>query len=189
MPNPRLFLVAPPEKPGSEILACVSRAAKAGDCASILVSEGIGEESIKVLQALGLAVILRDCEPRAVHRLGADGMQLSRSAPVKAIREILTAENIGVFAATSRHIAMEAAEAGADYVAFAQKSHRGEEPLIQWWQDIFEIPAVAFDPVQPADLAILLPQQPDFIRPSDAMWQSEESAEMVVKALTEAMNG
>jgi thiamine-phosphate pyrophosphorylase len=188
MLRPRFFLVAPPEKSSAEIVACAARATKVSDCASILVSETIGQEAIKALQTLDLAVIIRDCEPRTVHRLGADGIQVSRSAPVKAIRETLTAQNIGVFAATSRHIAMEAAEASADYVAFAQKTHSGPEPLIQWWQTIFEIPAVAFDPVELADLALLLPQQPDFIRPSEAIWKDEASAEAIMKSLQEKLS-
>ncbi len=82
---------------------------------------------------------------------------------------------------------MEAAEAGADYIAFAQKSQAAGEPLIQWWQDIFEIPSVAFDPVEPEDLATLLPQNPDFIRPSDAMWTDAASATSIIAGLTRKM--
>ncbi len=81
-----------------------------------------------------------------MHYLKADGIHIARAQPVKTLRATLKSESIGVFAATSRHIAMEAAEAGADYVAFAQGSQAHGEPLIGWWQDIFEVPAVAFDP-------------------------------------------
>jgi thiamine-phosphate pyrophosphorylase len=78
---------------------------------------------------------------------------------------------------------MEAAEAGADYIAFAQNSQKTGEPLIGWWQDIFEVPVVAFDPVSPADLASLLPQKPDFMRPMDSMWSSAESTRDTIRAL------
>jgi thiamine-phosphate pyrophosphorylase len=184
MSRPRLFLVAPSSGISDELLiSCASAAAAAADCASILVAENISAEAVAGLQAMRLAVILRDCEPRMVHRLKADGMHLSRAAPVKTLRATLKDENIGVFAATSRHIAMEAAEAGADYIAFAQKSQMQGEPLIAWWQDIFEVPAVAFDPVSPDDLATLLPQKPDFIRPMDEMWQDPAAAKAVVSAL------
>jgi thiamine-phosphate pyrophosphorylase len=188
MKTPRFFLAAPAEDISEEtLLACAAAAAKAGDCASILVGEKISATAVPALQALGLAVIIRDCEPRQVHHLKADGIHIARAQPVKTIRATLKTESIGVFAATSRHIAMEASEAGADYIAFAQASQTHGEPLIAWWQDIFEIPAVAFDPVDANGLAALLPQRPDFIRPMDEMWQSPEHANRVVADLAKAM--
>ncbi len=188
MTLPRLFLVAPAgELPESHLLECAAAACAAGDCASILVGENISPTAMPKLQALGLAVIIRDCEPRLVHHLKADGIQIARSQPVKNLRAALKNESIGVFAATSRHIAMEAVEAGADYVAFAQGSQQQGEPLLLWWQDIFEVPAVAFDPVDAAGLATLLPQKPDFIRPMDVMWDSVARAKDEITALAQAM--
>jgi thiamine-phosphate pyrophosphorylase len=189
MTSPRFFLVVPNALPGETLKACVEAACKAADCASILVPESITAEGVAGLQSLGLAVIIRDCEPRLVHHLKADGIHISRAAPVKTLRGTFKTESIGVFAATSRHIAMEAAEAGADYIAFAQKSQTAEslangEPLLAWWHDIAELPSVAFDPVVPGDLAILLPQKPDFIRPSDEMWQSAAAATAVIAELS-----
>lgn len=187
MNTPRLFLAAPAEIADDLLLSCTAAAAKAGDCASVLVGEKIAAPTVAALQALGLAVIIRDCEPRQVHYLKADGIHIARAQPVKSLRATLKTESIGVFAATSRHIAMEAAEAGADYVAFAQASQAHGEPLIGWWQDIFEVPAVAFDPVDADGLAALLPQKPDFIRPMDGMWTSPEDAARVVASLSKAM--
>ena len=184
MSKPRIFLVTPEGLSAGTLVACATAATRAGDCASILVDETVAAETVSALQALGLAVIIRDCEPRLIHRLKADGIHISRAAPVKALRETLRNEVIGVFAATSRHIAMEAAEAGADYVAFAQGSQQSGEPLLFWWQDIFEVPAVAWDPVAPEDLATLLPQKPDFIRPGDGMWQSPAHAAETITALS-----
>jgi thiamine-phosphate pyrophosphorylase len=183
MTIPRLFLVAPEKLSGELLKSCTEAAVAAGDCACILVPDTITAEGVTGLQAQGLAVIIRDCEPRMVHHLKADGIHVSRSAPVKNLRAAFKTETVGVFAATSRHIAMEAAEAGADYIAFAQNSQKAGEPLIGWWQDIFEIPTVAFDPVGPEDLATLLPQNPDFIRPMDSMWTSAESARETIRAL------
>ncbi len=145
MTTPRLFLAAPADIADDLLLSCATAAARAGDCASVLVGEKIAAPTVAALQGQGLAVIIRDCEPRQVHYLKADGIHIARAQPVKTLRATLKSESIGVFAATSRHIAMEAAEAGADYVAFAQGSQAHGEPLIGWWQDIFEVPAVAFD--------------------------------------------
>lgn len=183
MTTPRLFLVAPEAISSDLLLACAAAACTSADCASILVPANTAAEQVRGLQALNLAVIVKDCEPRQIHYLKADGIHVSRSAPVKSLRTTLKSEVIGVFAATSRHIAMEAAESGADYVAFAQNSQTQGEPLIGWWQDIFEVPAVAFDPVGPDDLATLLPQKPDFIRPHDDMWTSADAASTIIAAL------
>lgn len=183
MTSPRFFLVAPDASTPTHIISCATAACKAGDCASILLNDQTSAETVSALQALGLAVIIRDCEPRLVHRIKADGVHIARSAPVKALRATFKNESIGVFAATSRHIAMEAAEAGADYIAFAQNALTTSEPLIGWWHDIFEVPAVAFDPVSPEDLATLLPQKPDFIRPHDDMWHNPEEATRLIGAL------
>jgi thiamine-phosphate pyrophosphorylase len=187
MSNPRLFLVSPQVITPELLLACATAAASAGDCASIIVGDNVSAETVAALQALNLAIIIRDCEPRLVHHLKADGIHIARAAPVQALRATFKAESIGVFAATSRHIAMEAAEEGADYIAFAQKAQTEGEPLIGWWHDIFEVPTVAFDPVAPEDLATLLPQKPDFIRPMDDMWTSPDAAKATITALMQGM--
>ena len=94
---------------------------------------------------------------------------------------------VGAFCAASRHAAMQAAEDGADYIALSQNTYTPSEPIIGWWADLFEIPCVAFDPVEVEKLDILLPQKPDFIRPSDAMWASSREAQRIVSELMQRM--
>jgi thiamine-phosphate pyrophosphorylase len=183
MANPKFFLVAPTAAAADLIVTCAAAAARAGDCASVVISAAQANDVTSKLQAVGLAVLLADCEARAVHYAKADGLHLSRNDGVKDAREQLKKESLGVFTATSRHYAMEAAELGADYIAFAQKAQNVGEPLLAWWQEMFEIPVVAFDPVAPEDLATLLPQRPDFIRPDDAMWQNADEATRIISAM------
>ena len=140
-------------------------------------------------QALGVAVMING-EPRDAARSGADGIQVEATAEdVSAARQSLGKDTfVGAYAGASRHAAMEAAEAGADYVAFDQKGASvGGEPIIHWWADMMEIPCVAFTPVEVDDLDILLPQKPDFIRPSDAMWQGPDEARRIVTALSQRL--
>ena len=59
------------------------------------------------------------------------------------------------------------------------RSYAGE-PIIGWWQDVTDIPAVAFDQVSDASLKS---QRPDFIRPSDGMWESANAATSTIQAL------
>jgi thiamine-phosphate pyrophosphorylase len=173
----RLFLVAPDI---GDILACATAACAAADCATILVGDNATKDVVEALQALELAVLLKDVEPRKVHHLKADGLLLSSFENFVDARLALKNENLGFLAGTSRHGAMEAAEAGADFMAFTQTKQYVGEPIIGWWQDVTEVPAVAFDPVTDA---LLKPQNPDFIRPDDAMWQSPEEAARVVSEL------
>jgi thiamine-phosphate pyrophosphorylase len=176
----RLFLVAPESIADDTLLACAKAAARAADCACILVGETVSKPTVEALQALNLAVLLKDAEPRKVHHLHADGLLLSSPEAFKEARAALKSESLGLIAGVSRHAAMEAAEAGADVVAFTQTKQYVGEPIINWWQDVTDLPAIALDPVTDANLK---PQNPDFIRPSDDMWQNAESAAQVVSDL------
>jgi thiamine-phosphate pyrophosphorylase len=173
----RLFLVSPDI---GDIFACAEAACASGDCATILVSETFSRGAVSALQALNLAVLLKDAEPRKVHHLKADGLMLSSMENFAEARTALKNENLGFLAGTSRHTAMEAAEAGADFVAFTQTKQYVGEPIIGWWQDVTDVPSVAFDAVTDAKLK---PQRPDFIRPDDAMWQNPDEARRVVSSL------
>lgn len=181
--------MAPADAPPARLSACLKAAAEAGDVASLLVPPAAAKDLTATAQALGVAVIV-DGEARDAARAGADGVQVDAdTADVAAARQALGKDGIvGAYAAGSRHFAMEAAEAGADYIAFDQTSASlGGEPIVRWWADMMEIPCVAFMPVEPQDLDILLPQKPDFIRPSDAMWQDADAARRIVTALSQRL--
>jgi thiamine-phosphate pyrophosphorylase len=187
MSKPRFFLVVPEVIAAAALTSIVTAAAKAGDCACLVVSDSVDQAAVLAAQGLGLTVLLRNSEPRMMHRIKADGLHLDKLDEIKELRTALTSESLGVFANVSRHVAMEAAEAGADYVAFAQAHQYAGEPIIGWWQEVTDVPAVAFDPVEVKDLATLLPQKPDFIRPSDTMWHSVDDATRLISELTAAM--
>jgi thiamine-phosphate pyrophosphorylase len=185
MTVPRLFLVAPKNLDGKAVVACAKAACAAGDCASIIVHENIRQEEVAELQELGLAVLVADVEPRIVSRLHADGLHLSSTefAIVDLRMSLPRDAMVGLDCGTSRHAAMEASEQGADYVAFHQRAQTVGEPLIGWWNDIAEIPAVPLDPVSPDDVAKLKPQKPDFLRPMDDMWKSPDDTAQVIASL------
>ena len=186
MPQPRLFLVTP-DKPLSQLEACLKAACAAGDVASLLLPPA-ATGLTALAQSLGVAVMTTG-GPREALRMGCDGLHLGPGDDVTEARKVLGKERfIGVYCGHSRHLAMEAAEAGADYVALAQNGPSlGGEPLVKWWVEVFEIPCVAIDPVGPEDLDTLLPQNPDFIRPADAMWDSPEDARRIVADLMQRL--
>ena len=189
MTAPRLFLVAPEGVAAAQLVACIKAAREAGDVASLLVPAKLAKDVTPVAQNLGVAVMVAG-EARDAARAGADGVQVEATTEdVSAARQSVGKDRfVGAYAGASRHFAMEAAEAGADYIAFDQTGASvGGEPIIRWWADMMEIPCVAFTPVEPGSLDILLPQKPDFIRPSDAMWQDAGTARRIVGELSQRL--
>ncbi len=181
----RFFLVAPKEAALADVIACATAAVVAGDCASIVLHENAKREDVAALQELGLAVLLTDVEPRVVSHLKADGLHVTNSEfNLLDLRMSLPKDAmIGLDCGTSRHAAMEASEQGADYVGFRQKAQTGGEPLVKWWNDLAEIAAVPLD-MSTLEEAIILAKHSDFIRPSDAMWQSAGMAHQIITELT-----
>ena len=128
-------------------------------------------------------------------RLGADGVHLGqKDGDVRDARERLGRNaQIGVTCHASRHLAMEAGEAGADYVAFGaffptttkQVEHRAEPEILVWWQTLFELPCVAIGGVTPANCAPLVQAGADFLAVSGAVWSGDEAA--AVRAFAGAM--
>ena len=99
-------------------------------------------------------------------------------------REALGREaQIGVTCHASRHLAMEAGEAGADYVAFGAffpsptkpSEHRPEPELLAWWQGLMEIPCVAIGGITPENCAPLVEAGADFLAVSHAVWGGDEA--------------
>lgn len=129
--------------------------------------------------------VVNDSVPLA-RRLKADGVHLGQSdGDVREAREELGHEvQIGVTCHASRHLAMEAGEAGADYVAFGSffpsdtkaSAHRPEAEIIEWWSSLFEIPCVAIGGITPANCAPLVAAGADFLAASNAVWGGDEVA-------------
>lgn len=130
---------------------------------------------VKAAQAKGVAVLVEnDCA--LAKSLDADGVHLSwRKDPLEgfeAARQALGPERIvGSDVGRSRHDAMEAGEAGADYVAFGIPAHvedretafERQKELVSWWVELFEVPGVAFDVETAEGVAALGAAGADFI--------------------------
>ena len=126
-------------------------------------------------------------------RIGADGVHLGQGdGTVKEAREVLGREaQIGVTCHDSRHLAMEAGEAGADYVAFGaffptttkQVEHRADPEILAWWQALFELPCVAIGGITPENCLPLIEAGADFLAVSGAVWNGDEAA--AVRAFAE----
>ena len=119
-------------------------------------------------------------------RVGADGVHLGQGDgdPREARLELGPAGQIGVTCHASRHLAMEAGDAGADYVAFGAfyptqtktTEHVADPVLLSWWSTVFEIPCVAIGGITPANAPPLVAAGADFLAVSHAVWGGDEAA-------------
>ena len=142
----------------------------------------------------GTAFIVNDSISLA-KRLDADGVHLGqKDGDVRDARERLGRDaQIGVTCHASRDLAMEAGEAGADYVAFGAffptttkpVEHFADPETLTWWQSIFELPCVAIGGITPDTCAALAEAGADFIAVSGAVWNGDEVA--AVNAFAEAL--
>ncbi len=119
-------------------------------------------------------------------RLGADGVHLGQGDgdPREARDALGPTAQIGVTVHDSRHLAMEAGEANADYVAFGAffptttktVDHVADPVLLSWWSTLFEIPCVAIGGITPANAAPLVKAGADFLAVSHGVWGGDEAA-------------
>ncbi len=195
-PKCQLYLVSPNEL-GEGFATRLDAALGAGGVAAFqLRLKGRSDDEIAALalplQAIcakhDVAFILNDNAALA-KRIGADGVHLGQSdGNVTEARALLGKEaQIGVTCHDSRHLAMEAAEAGVDYVAFGafyptttkDTSHRPEPAIIGWWVTLFGTPCVAIGGITPENAAPLVAAGADFIAVSGAVWGADDVTEAV----------
>lgn len=138
----------------------------------------------------GVAFIVNDSVSLA-KRLGADGVHLGqKDGDVREARAVLGPQSqIGVTCHDSRHLAMEAGEAGADYVAFGAfyptttkpSPYRPDPSILSWWSSIFEIPCVAIGGITPQNGRPLVEAGADFLAVCQAVWGASDPAMVVAE--------
>ncbi|MFL6763210.1 MAG: thiamine phosphate synthase [Sphingomicrobium sp.] len=131
-------------------------------------------------------------------RIGADGVHLGQSdGEIRDARALLgPSAQIGKTCHDSRHFAMEAGEAGADYVAFGafyptttKPSHYRPDPaILTWWSALFEIPCVAIGGITPENARPLVEAGADFLAVCQAVW-GKDHPDAAVKAFGDVLSG
>ncbi len=150
----------------------------------------LAEPLQRICADAGTAFIVNDSVSLA-KRIGADGVHLGqKDGDVREARETLgPGVQIGVTCHDSRHLAMEAGEKGADYVAFGAfyptttkpSEFRPVPQLLSWWASLFEVPCVAIGGITPDNAAPLVTAGADFIAVCNAVWGSGDPAGQVAK--------
>jgi len=145
-----------------------------------------------------VAFIVNDSVALA-QRLGADGVHLGQSDgdPRDARARLGPAAQIGVSCHDSRHLAMEAGEKGADYVAFGaffptatkEIRHRADPAILTWWSTLFELPCVAIGGITPDNGRALVEAGADFLAACSAVWDHPQGPAVPVRAFSRLLDG
>ena len=150
----------------------------------------LAEPLQRICSEADVAFIVNDSMSLA-KRLGADGVHLGQQdGSVPEARAVLGPKaQIGVTCHDSRHLAMEAGETGADYVAFGAfyptttkpSLFRPDPSILSWWSSLFEIPCVAIGGITPSNAKPLLDAGADFLAVCQAVWSASEPAKLVAE--------
>jgi thiamine-phosphate pyrophosphorylase len=200
MSNCRLYLVSPPKLSATNFVTPLREALAGGDVASFqLRLKDVEDDAIRraadllrpIVQAHGAAFILND-RPDLAAELGCDGVHVGQddASYADARAAMGPSRIVGVTCHDSRHLAVEAAEAGADYVAFgAFFPTRTKEPktqadiaLLNWWSDVMVVPAVAIGGITVANAPTLVEAGADFLAVSAGVWEHAEGPKAAVTA-------
>lgn len=203
--NCQLYLISPLDV-GGDFPAQLEAALSAGSVAAFQFrvkgfdqheAAALAEPLQTICAAHDVAFIVNDSVALA-KRLKADGVHLGQGdGDVREAREILGRDaQIGVTCHNSRHLAMEAAEAGADYVAFGafyptstkQVEHVADIDTLQKWSMVTEIPCVAIGGISPDNAKPLIEAGADFLAVSSAVWNHPRGAEHAVEAFTKILS-
>ena len=201
----RLYLITPP---AIDDLAAFGRvlaqALDAGDVAALQIRlKDVDDEVLAAaVDVLGpichsrdVAVILND-RPDLAARFGCDGVHIGQDdAPLSEARRLMGEGMVGVTCHDSRHLAMEAAEGGADYVAFGaffptstkESGFRPEPEILTIWQETMQIPCVAIGGVTAENAGVLAQAGADFVAVSSGVWNYPEGPAAAVKAINAAI--
>ena len=145
----------------------------------------LAEPLQRICADAGVAFIVND-SAKLAKRLGADGVHLGQSdGDIREARALLgPGAQIGRTCHDSRHLAMQAGEDGADYVAFGAfyetttkpSNYRPKPPILSWWSTLFEIPCVAIGGITPENAKPLVTAGADFIAVCQAVWGKDDPA-------------
>jgi thiamine-phosphate pyrophosphorylase len=201
VPLCRLYLLTPPRL---DDLAAFGRslahALDAGDVAALQIRlkdhsddeiAAAAEVILPIAQARGVAVLMNDSPDLAV-RTGCDGVHIGQEdAPYAQARKIVGPDRmVGVTCHDSRHLAMEAAEAGADYVAFGafhptatkEPKTAADPEILAVWQEVMQTPCVAIGGVTADNARALAAAGADFLAVCAGVWKHADPA-LAVQAL------
>jgi thiamine-phosphate pyrophosphorylase len=203
----RLYLITPPSLDPTAFAPLLAAALDAGDVACVqLRLKDVDDDTIRraadalrpIAQERDVAFIMND-RPDLALATDCDGVHVGQEdASYATARQILGLGRIvGVTCYNSRHLAIEAAEAGADYVAFGgffrstTKDTRriaGNDPeILRWWSETMTVPCCAIGGITPENCGTLVEAGVDFLAVIAAVWDHPDGPAAAVTAFNQAI--
>lgn len=178
----------------------LASALDAGDVACVqLRLKGVDADAVRhaadilrpVVKERDIAFILNDF-PSLAAELGCDGVHIGQKDGAFAAARQAVGEGaiVGVTCHDSRHLAIEAAEKGADYVAFGalfptatkEPKTRADPGILEWWDELMTVPSVAIGGITPGNCAPLIEAGADFLAVVAGVWNHPDGPAQAVKA-------
>jgi len=196
----RLYLITPPAIDPAAFTRDLAAALDAGDvaCLQLRLKDADDAALARACEALGplcrerdVAFLVND-RPDMAAACGADGVHIGQEdvAYAEARRIVGPDAIIGVTCHDSRHLALVAAEAGADYVAFGAffptgtkaPPSRAEPEILRWWSTTTTVPCVAIGGITVENCRPLVEAGADFIAVVSGVWDYPDGPAAAVRA-------
>ena len=200
--QPRLYLVTPRFADPAKFLPELEAALGAADIAAVLLRFAEADERTLInrgktvataVQRRDVALIL-DGYPELAARIGADGAHLTGVGTFAAALALLKPDRIaGAGGLDSRHDAMLAGEAGADYVMFGEPDEHGSrlpfedvQERLEWWAGLVEIPCVGYA-ANLDEVTALVQTGAEFVALGEWIWTEPQGATAIVAAAAQSL--
>ncbi len=199
----RLYLVTPTTADAG-FADTLARALDAGDVAAVQLRLKEADDDAwrravdalrPVTQSRGVAFLLND-RADLVIGTGCDGAHVGQTdLAAPAARAMLPGLTLGVTCHDSRDLAMQAGEAGADYVAFGaffptitkEAPTRADPEILAWWSELMELPCVAIGGITAENCAPLVQAGAGFLAVVGAVWAHPDGPAAGVRAMNVAI--
>lgn len=196
----RLYLITPSAFEPAVFAEVLKAALAAGDVASLqLRLKNVSDDEIRraaerlmpVARSAGAAFLVND-RPDLAAELRADGVHIGQEDAQYAEARAGVGPDaiVGVTCHASRHLAIEAADAGADYVAFGsffptptkETSTSADAELLAWWSELMTVPCVAIGGITVENALPLIEAGADFLAVCSGIWNHPGGAAAAVAA-------
>lgn len=195
----RLYLISPAEIDLDAFEVAFKEALSGGDvaCFQLRLKDRPREEIAKaakrllpIAQTANVAFLLND-DPQLAHEIGTDGVHIGQDdMPYQEARSIV-GENaiVGVTCKNSKHLAMQAAQSGADYIAFGaffpsttkDETTRADVDILNWCSGLIETPCVAIGGITVENAPVLVKNGADFLSVSAGIWNYDTGPKEAVR--------
>ncbi len=197
-----MFLVTPPNVEAASFAPRLRDALAGGDVAAVLIADAAGGELealaaalVPIVQEAGAAALVLN-DTRLAGHVNADGVHVDTGpADIRlAVQSFRQKRVVGAGNLYSRHAAMEAGEAGADYLFFGRphgdtrdEPHPKALDLAEWWSELMEVPAVVMAGRSLASVSEAAATGAAFVALHQAVWSNEAGPGEAVRAANAAL--